>query len=53
MNRGILVTEYASLKKEVTKAEIREIYETYYGKEPFIRILDDRSLPGDKMGGRK
>ena len=41
MNRGILVTEYASLKKEVTKAEIREIYETYYGKEPFIRILDD------------
>ena len=49
MNRGILVTEYASLKKEVTKAEIREIYETYYGKEPFIR----RSLPGDKMGGRK
>ena len=48
MNRGILVTEYASLKKEVTKAEIREIYETYYGKEPFIRIL-----PGDKMGGRK
>ena len=39
MNRGILVTEYASLKKEVTKAEIREIYETYYGKEPFIRIL--------------
>ena len=30
MNRGILVTEYASLKKEVTKAEIREIYETYY-----------------------
>ena len=25
MNRGILVTEYASLKKEVTKAEIREI----------------------------
>lgn len=40
MNRGILVTEYASLKKEVTKAEIREIYETYYGKEPFIRILE-------------
>ena len=44
MNRGILVTEYASLKKEVTKAEIREIYETYYGKEPFIRILDDGCL---------
>lgn len=45
MNRGILVTEYASLKKEVTKAEIREIYETYYGKEPFIRILDDGVCP--------
>ena len=47
MNRGILVTEYASLKKEVTKAEIREIYETYYGKEPFIRILDDGSNYAD------
>ena len=48
MNRGILVTEYASLKKEVTKAEIREIYETYYGKEPFIRILDDGICPETK-----
>ena len=48
MNRGILVTEYASLKKEVTKAEIREIYETYYGKEPFIRILDDGVFPETK-----
>lgn len=48
MNRGILVTEYASLKKEVTKAEIREIYETYYGKEPFIRILDDGVCPETK-----
>lgn len=50
MNRGILVTEYASLKKEVTKAEIREIYETYYGKEPFIRILDDGVCPETKWG---
>ena len=48
MNRGILVTEYASLKKEVTKAEVREIYETYYGKEPFIRILDDGVCPETK-----
>ena len=48
MNRGILVTEYASLKKEVNKAEIREIYETYYGKEPFIRILDDGVCPETK-----
>ena len=48
MNRGILVTEYASLKKDVTKEEIREIYETYYGKEPFIRILDDGVCPETK-----
>ena len=32
MNRGILVTEYASLKKEVTTEEIRQIYQSYYGK---------------------
>ena len=48
MNRGILVTEYASLKKEVTKEEIREIYENYYGKEPFIRLLDDGVCPETK-----
>lgn len=45
MNRGILITAYASLKKEVTEEEIRAIYEAYYGNEWFIRLLEDGVTP--------
>lgn len=42
MNRGILVTAYASLKDAGTEAKkVHEIYESYYGNEPFIRLLPD------------
>ena len=40
MNRGILVTAYASLKKEVTDEQIREIYHRYYDSEYFVRVLE-------------
>ena len=33
MNRGILATEYASLKKPVTMEEVGRIYQEYYGGE--------------------
>ncbi|WP_034443172.1 N-acetyl-gamma-glutamyl-phosphate reductase [Butyrivibrio sp. AE2032] len=49
MNRGILATEYATLIKKdgdlPTKAEVRAAYEKYYGKEHFIRLLDDGIYP--------
>jgi N-acetyl-gamma-glutamyl-phosphate reductase len=49
MNRGILATEYASLVKKdgklPTASEIRAVYEKYYGKEKFIRILKDGVYP--------
>ncbi|RKM55624.1 N-acetyl-gamma-glutamyl-phosphate reductase [Butyrivibrio sp. X503] len=49
MNRGILATEYASLVKKdgvlPTAADIRAAYEKYYGKEKFIRILEDGVYP--------
>ncbi len=49
MNRGILATEYATLNKvdgKLPTAEtIRAAYEKYYGKEKFIRILDDGVYP--------
>lgn len=38
MNRGILATEYAMLKKKVSEQEIKEIYDQYYKKEKFIRV---------------
>ncbi|AEV29585.1 N-acetyl-gamma-glutamyl-phosphate reductase, common form [Sphaerochaeta pleomorpha str. Grapes] len=44
MNRGILSTCYASLKKGVTEQQIEEAYRKWYGNEPFIRLMGS-SLP--------
>ena len=48
MNRGILVTEYATLKKGVGAAELRAAYEKYYAKEYFVRVLEDGVCPETK-----
>lgn len=48
MNRGILATEYASLKEMVSLEEVKKIYEKYYGKETFIRVLDQGVCPETK-----
>ena len=45
MNRGILVTAYANVKEGVKAEQIREAYEACYGKEPFIRLMKQGSLP--------
>ena len=45
MNRGILITAYASLKADVTDEEIRSIYNRYYNKEKFVRVLDPDACP--------
>ena len=47
MNRGILATEYATLKKKVTYEEVKAVYDQYYAKEKFVRVLD-RDV--DEMG---
>lgn len=48
MNRGILITAYASLSKKVTYDQVKEVYETYYGKEWFVRILEKDNCPQTK-----
>lgn len=48
MNRGILVTAYASLKKEVTYDEVKAVYDKYYGTEKFVRVLDKDVCPQTK-----
>lgn len=45
MNRGILVTAYANLKKDVTEEEIRSIYQSYYKDEYFVRVLPQGTCP--------
>ena len=48
MNRGILVTEYAKLKKDVTYEEVKAAYDKYYAKEQFVRVLDKDVWPETK-----
>ena len=45
MNRGILITAYASLARDASDEEIREIYNSYYNKERFVRVLDPDVCP--------
>jgi N-acetyl-gamma-glutamyl-phosphate reductase len=45
MNRGILVTAYADLKKDVTYEEVKAIYDKYYRDEYFVRVLDKDVCP--------
>jgi N-acetyl-gamma-glutamyl-phosphate reductase len=40
MNRGILITAYASLSKKMDEAALKQIYLEAYGKEEFIRLFD-------------
>jgi len=48
MNRGILTTSYASLKKEFSYEEIKSAYDKYYAAEKFIRVLNKDVLPQTK-----
>lgn len=45
MQRGILVTAYANLKKEVTYEEVKAVYDKYYKDEYFIRVLNKDETP--------
>lgn len=45
MQRGILVTAYADLKKKVTYEEVKAVYDKYYGEEYFIRVLNQDETP--------
>ena len=54
MNRGILATEYASLKKVEqpgakfdypTCEQVKAVYDKYYGNEYFVRVLEQGVCP--------
>ena len=48
MNRGNLVTAYASLKKEVSYEEVKAVYDRYYENEQFVRVLEKGICPQTK-----
>ncbi len=45
MQRGILVTAYASLTREVSYEELKEVYDRYYQDEYFVRVLEKDVCP--------
>lgn len=45
MNRGILATCYATLKKPITYEEVKKVYEKYYKDEFFIRLTKKGVYP--------
>lgn len=48
MNRGILTTSYAQLRKGIAAREIREVLEAKYQSELFVHILDPGVFPHTK-----
>jgi len=53
MNRGILVTEYATLNKKAdgtypTYEEVKAVYDKYYKNEKFVRVLEKDLCPETK-----
>ena len=48
MNRGILITAYASLKKKVTYEDVKAVYDQYYENEKFVRVLNKDVCPQTK-----
>ena len=48
MNRGILVTAYATMHRHMGYDEIKSIYKKYYDDEYFVRVLDMDVFPQTK-----
>lgn len=45
MNRGILITAYANLKRTVTYEEVKAVYDEAYANEQFVRVLKKDAVP--------
>jgi N-acetyl-gamma-glutamyl-phosphate reductase len=48
INRGILTTLYLEPKGKLSDEKISACYKKFYGDEPFIRLLEGKSLPDTK-----
>ncbi len=48
VNRGILSTIYAKLKKKISTKEALEILKETYENEPFVKVMDEGQVPSLK-----
>ncbi|MCC6173824.1 MAG: N-acetyl-gamma-glutamyl-phosphate reductase [Chloroflexi bacterium] len=46
--RGIIVTNYATLREPISLDRVQAIYEEFYAGEPFVRVLPPDLSPGPK-----
>jgi N-acetyl-gamma-glutamyl-phosphate reductase len=51
VNRGIVSTIFTDLAGKADAAAIDKIFSDAYGREPFVRLLGDKSLPDTKNVG--
>ena len=49
MTRGIMATMYVKLNRQTTTAEVRDLYETVYANDPFVRIQPLGQFPSTKQ----
>lgn len=45
LTRGMLSTIYVQGTSKANEKKIREVYTSYYGREPFVRLLDKDTYP--------
>ena len=48
VNRGILTTLYFEPTEQLSNEKIAACYKKYYANEPFVRVLEGKSLPDTK-----
>lgn len=48
MTRGIMTTMYGTIDGPITEKELWELYQQYYGNEPFVRVRDLGIFPTTK-----
>jgi len=48
INRGILTTVYCGLKNDANTSVIVNLFKDYYSGKPFVKVLEEGSLPGTK-----
>lgn len=48
INRGILTTLYLEPVEKLTEETVSATYKKFYGHEPFVRLLEGKSLPDTK-----
>lgn len=49
MIRGIEISAYATLKKDVSEAELQALFEKTYANEPFVDVMNAGQVPETRM----